>query len=181
MVLNEESIRLKDGRTAVLKSPTEADAAELVAYLKQSAGETDFLMAYPEERNQTAAQEAEFLRKTALSPDSAMLLCRVEGKVAGTCQIIFSSRLKIRHRATVAVGILKEYWRLGIGTAMFRALTAAARERGVTQMELDVMEGNERAMALYEKVGFRPVAEIPNAFHLKDGTVRKEIHMILSL
>ena len=135
MVLNEESIRLKDGRTAVLKSPTEADAAELVAYLKQSAGETDFLMAYPEERNQTAAQEAEFLRKTALSPDSAM----------------------------------------------FRALTAAARERGVTQLELDVMEGNERAMALYEKVGFRPVAEIPNAFHLKDGTVRQEIHMILSL
>ena len=35
MVLNEESIRLKDGRTAVLKSPTEADAAELAAIIEQ--------------------------------------------------------------------------------------------------------------------------------------------------
>ena len=44
-------------------------------------------------------------------------------------------------------------------------------------MELEFIEGNDRAKHLYEKFGFRVVAEKPNAFKLKDGTYRNEFYM----
>lgn len=56
-------------------------------------------------------------------------------------------------------------------------LVAAAQKRGTEIMELEFIEGNERAQRLYEKFGFRVVSERPNAFKLKDGTHLSEIYM----
>ena len=44
-------------------------------------------------------------------------------------------------------------------------------------MELEFIEGNERAKHLYEKVGFRVVAEKPMAIKLKNGTYLSEFYM----
>ena len=100
---------------------------------------------------------------------------------ARKCQISFTRRIKTRHRATLAIGILEKFWGLGIGTAMFTELERIARENGILQLELDYIEGNERGRRLYEKMGFVQVAERPDAFRLKDGTMRKEISMFKRL
>ena len=42
---------------------------------------------------------------------------------------------------------------------------------------MEFIEGNDRARYLYEKFGFRVVAEKPDAFRLKDGTMLKEFYM----
>ena len=60
-------------------------------------------------------------------------------------------------------------------------MIALARQRGVSQIELDYLEGNERGRRLYEKMGFRSTGEIPDAYRLKDGTSLKGIHMINAL
>ena len=78
--------------------------------------------------------------------------------------------MKTSHRATIAIAILREFWALGIGSAMLEELVAAAQKRGTEILELEFVEGNERAKHLYEKFGFRVVSEMPNAFRLKDGT-----------
>ena len=85
--------------------------------------------------------------------------------------------IKTSHRATIAIAILKDYCGIGIGSAMFEELVAAAQNRGTEIMELEFIEGNERAKHLYEKFGFRIVSERPNAFKLKDGTHLSEIYM----
>ena len=65
---------------------------------------------------------------------------------------------------------------------MFETLLAEARRRpDVTQAELAFIEGNSRARAFYEKMGFRVVGFRPDVFRLKDGTVRNEYFMILKL
>ena len=79
--------------------------------------------------------------------------------------------------ATIANAILKDYWNLGIGSAMFEELVSAAQNRGTEIMELEFIEGNDRARHLYEKFGFRVVCERPNMFKLKDGTYRSEFYM----
>jgi ribosomal protein S18 acetylase RimI-like enzyme len=53
----------------------------------------------------------------------------------------------------------------------------AAQEKGVILVELEYMEGNERGRRLYEKFGFKIVAEKPNTYRLRDGSMRGEIHM----
>jgi ribosomal protein S18 acetylase RimI-like enzyme len=78
----------------------------------------------------------------------------------------------------VAIAILKKYWNIGIGSAMFEELIKSAREHGgVDLIELGFIEGNDRARHLYEKFGFKIVSETPNAFKLKDGTRLKEFYM----
>lgn len=169
---------LKNGKIAIFRNPTEADAHEMVEYLRVTAGETDFLIGYPEERTLTDEQEALFLKRSNESAKDLMIVCEIDGKITGNCSIMFNSRIKTRHRASVGIALLKEFWGLGIGTLMFEELIRIARDRGIMQMELEVVEGNERAIVLYQKMGFQTVAEKPNAIRLKDGTLLKEFIMI---
>ena len=54
----------------------------------------------------------------------------------------------------------------------------AEENENVTQMELEFIEGNTRARALYEKMGFRIAGIKPNAIRLKDGTYLNEYYML---
>ena len=179
MIYQGKTIELKDGRRAELRAPRpEEDAPAALEVFRRMAGETEFVSNYPEEIRFTAEGEAAYLKNTVDSPDNMLIVCSVEGVMAGNCQIIFLNTRKTRHRAVAMIGLQKEFWGLGIGTALFEELIAAARHRGgVTQLELEVVEGNERAIALYEKMGFTVMAEHPDAFRLKDGSSRKAIYM----
>ena len=64
------------------------------------------------------------------SPDTLGITCYVDGEVAGNCESSFRGGMKTSHRATIAIAILKDYWNLGIGSAMFEELVAAAQNRG---------------------------------------------------
>ena len=90
---------------------------------------------------------------------------------------MFMDKVKMRHRANVGIALLREFWDRGIGTQMFMEMEKAARERNVRQMELEVLEGNDRAIHLYEKMGFRLVGSRPDAFMMQDGTLLSEYFM----
>ena len=177
MIFDEKKISLKDGRTAILKSPCVEDAEKMLNFINKSCGETDFLARYPEEWSIDVEQEEAWVKRMLDSPDILTMTCYVDNEVAGNCELRFKSGIKTSHRAEVAIAILREYWNLGIGSSMFSELISEARKRGAEIMELEFMEGNERAKRLYEKFGFRVVSEKPNAYKLKDGTMRKEYYM----
>lgn len=180
MVIRDIEFTLKDGRTAVLHSPREEDVLGMLEYLYVSAGETDFLLRYPEEcgKYTPEAEKALFERLNA-SETEAMLACTVDGRIAGNCQIAWSRRIKTGHRASVAIALLKEFWGLGIGTRMFEEMIRIAEaDPAILQLELEFIEGNSRARALYEKMGFRITGVNPDAIRLKDGSFRNEYVMM---
>lgn len=178
MKFTTKNIILKNGAPAILREPRTSDAAQMVAYMKKTAEETEFLMRYPEECRLTEETEADFLEEIVASANDLMIVCEVDGKIAGNCQISFNRRIKTAHRATIGIALLQEFWNLGIGTYFFEAMIEAARARGTSQLELEVIEGNDRAIHLYEKMGFSIVAEKPNAIRLKDGTLLREFFMV---
>ena len=183
MIVSETEFRLKDGRTARLRSPQEENAVEMLSFIIRASGETVFLMRYPEEwADYTLEQERTLLRSVGENPNMTMIACFVDGKIVGNCQLAFRTGIKDRHRARVAIAILQDYWGLGIGTRMFEEMIRLARERGdVRQIELDFVEGNKRARGLYEKMGFRITGVIPDAVRLKDGSFLNEYSMLLRL
>lgn len=181
MYYSEKTIELKNGKPALLRSPTPKDAAQMLEFLKTTAAETEFLLRYPEECETDISKEEMILANVLESDSNLMIACEINGEIAGNCQIAFSKRIKTRHRATIAIGIIQKYWNLGIGTAMFRELTAIAEKNGISILELSYIEGNERGKALYEKLGFVQVAELPDAIRLKDGSFRKDICMMKRL
>ena len=183
MVFQETEFVLKDGRRAVLRSPREEDAEEMLRFIIKASGETEYLMKYPEEYDEfTLEQEKEFLREAVCSQDRMMIACLVGGRIAGNCQVSFRTGMKDRHRSSVAIALLREFWNLGIGTRMFEEMIRTARERDVVgQIELDFVEGNSRARNLYEKMGFRITGVKPDAIRLKDGSFVNEYMMIKRL
>lgn len=178
MIYPTRTMILKDGRKAVFRSPQKDDAVRMLEYLRTTAGETEFVIRYPEECNESEEQEAAFLQKTIDSPLNMMIVCEIDGVIAGNCQLMLHGRLKTKHRAGVAIALTREYWGLGIGTIMFEEMIRTAKAHGIRQMELEVIEGNDRAIGLYRKMGFEIVAERPDAIRLRDGTLLKEFIMI---
>ncbi|MBR4205236.1 MAG: GNAT family N-acetyltransferase [Clostridia bacterium] len=180
MIVKAFEFELKDGRRALVRSPEYADIPGVLDYLYKTSGETEFLLRYPEECvKYTPESEKELFDQINAAPNDAMLLCLVDGKVAGNCRITWSSKIKTRHRASIGIALLRDYWNQGIGTRLLTELIRIAEENeGILQMELDFIEGNSRARALYEKMGFRITGMIPNAIRLKNGTLLNEYHMI---
>ena len=179
MIFKEKKITLKNGITAVLKTPEISDAAELIELMGTVSGETDFLVRYKEEwENVTVKSEEEWIKNVRESKNSFVLICCVNDEIAGICDVTFKSGIKTSHRASVGIGLRKKYWNIGIGSAMFRELINATTKRGGTDfMELEFTKGNERAKALYEKFGFQIVSEKPKAYKLKDGTYQDIVYM----
>ena len=99
MKCEEREVICRDGRAALLRSAHPDDAAEMVRFLLDVCGETEFLLAYPEERqNLTIERERAFLTNIAEDDNELMLTAWVDGQLAGVANINFSTRLKMRHR-----------------------------------------------------------------------------------
>ena len=180
MRIEQVEFKLKDGRSALLRSPGDEDIQGMLDYLYVSSGETEFILRYPEEcEKYTPEGEKELFDRMNASDNEAMIVCIVDGKVAGNCEIVWKKGMKTKHRAFVAIALLKEYWNQGIGTRMFEEMIRIAESNhDIIQMELDFVEGNSRARALYEKMGFRITGVKPDAIRLKDGTLLNEYSMV---
>lgn len=181
MLYPTTAITLKNGKTATFRSPRREDAAAMIDQLRRMSGETPYLLRLPEEVTMSVEQEEGFIQSINQSENNYMILCEVDGQYAGNCHLQLLTKAKIRHRGSVAIGLSQAFWGMGIGTFMFEEMIRLAREHGASQLELGVIGGNERGLALYRKMGFRVYGELPNAIRQKDGTMCSEILMVREL
>lgn len=182
MKLREQTVALKDGGTAFLRSPGPTDAAAVLDLMRRSSDETHFMAREGNEISLTEAQEAEFLDRVLAHPGQLELAAFVDGKPVGVCGLdLIRDTRRCRHRAELGIAILREYWGRGLGTAMVRACLEAAKEAGFEQVELGVCADNPRAIHTYEKLGFRAVGTVPRAYKLSDGMYRDEVQMVFEI
>lgn len=179
MLFNEKKITLKNGKTAILKTPEIEDAEKLLNCIKIICRETNFLARYAEDWDTaTIESEEKWIRNGRDSENDLIISCYIDGEIVGSCEISFFNSSKAYHRAGIGISILKKYWNIGIGSAMFEELLKAARAHvGTEIVELEFVEGNDRGQALYEKFGFKIVFVKPNAYKLKDGTYQNLVYM----
>ena len=170
MIYTDKLITLKNGQTCLLKSPTAEDAEEMLIYLKQTSGETDFMARYEDEITLTVDAEKEILSAILNDPERIMISAYIDGALAANCGF---SRIapfeRARHRAEFGISIVKQYWGLGIGSLLLAALIDSAKSSGYEQLELEVVAENERAITLYKKFGFELYGTRENTFKYRDG------------
>lgn len=182
MTFPEKEIVLKDGRKYLLRSPGYEDGEAMLDYLKTCNGETEFVLRYPDEFWENAEDEGKFLQKGFESPLNLSIACFDGGAIAASCAISFNSAFKMRHRASVGIGVLKRYWGIGMAKAMMEELLKAAGEKEhVDTVELWFIEGNKRAEGLYRSLGFERVYARPDAVRLRSGESLSEIFMVKKL
>ena len=171
MIYPAENMTLKDGRQCAIRSAEPEDAPRMTRYMKIMLGETPFLLRTPEEFTITEEREAEILAGRRDDPRSLMLVAEVDGEIAA-CADVQSHGAQSRrfHRAELGISVRKDYWRLGIGSAMMERLIAHARQSGFEQIELEVVSTNRRAIGLYVKYGFQVYGTRPHGIKYPDGS-----------
>ena len=182
MRIPEQRITLKDGRVLSVRSAEETDAETMLDYVRATSEETHFLIHYPEEISFSLERERQLISDILHSDDTVWFTVFDGGRAVGNCSVSrYSKRRKERHRASFAIAIEQAYCGAGLGTQIISMAIAKAKEMGFRQLELGVYADNERAIALYRKMGFSECGRLPGAFRLKDGTYIDEITMVLIL
>lgn len=178
----EQKITLKNGKEALLRNGDGADGAAVLEVFNLAHEETDYLLTYSDENSFTREQEAQFLEEKTKSPDEIEIIAIVDGKVAGSAGIeAIGKKFKVKHRADFGISLLKEYWGLGLGKELTKACIQCAKEAGYSQMELNVVAENERAISLYRSLGFVEFGRNPKGFNSRMTGYQELIYMLLDL
>jgi GNAT superfamily N-acetyltransferase len=90
-----------------------------------------------------------------------------KGRLAGTAALRFFQPVKFRHRGEMWGMYVQPVLR-GNGTAdwFMTALLSTARQNGIEQIELHVVEPNVHARRFYQKHGFTEIGRMQKAFKL---------------
>lgn len=176
------TIKLKDGRTCILRNGTEQDAQGVLDNFILTHAQTDFLTTYPEEVTFTLEQEKQYLKKKTDSSREIEIVAEVEGTIAGTAGVdVIRAAEKTKHRASFGISIAKAWWGLGIGRGLTEACIQCAKAAGYTQLELEAVADNKRAVALYQSVGFAEYGRNPKGFFSRVSGWQETVLMRLEL
>jgi len=99
-----------------------------------------------------------YWRGVLLIPERKLLVGRLDGAIAGSAQLLLPTG---NNEAGAASGVLTTFfvapWARGHGLALalVQAVETAARAAGLRVLNLDVRETQERAIQIYEQLGYR--------------------------
>lgn len=158
-----------------------ADAFDLLEYLKVIGSESDNLTFGPDGLLLTVEEEAEFLASELISQTSTTLVAKKDGKIIGNARFTAELKARTRHRGDIGISVLKSEWGNGLGSRLMEALIDFAKNTAhVEVITLEVNQTNKRAIALYEKFGFKKTG-VFEAFTKIDGKYIDFDMMILYL
>lgn len=111
------------------------------------------------------------------SPEQLMgVVGVVDDKVVGHLHIFrFVSRMS--HVGELIIYIHQNFLNIGLGSAMMREGIRVAKARGLRRIQLTVIEGNEGAIRLYEKLGFQREGTRDDSYLGEDGRYYASIDM----
>jgi RimJ/RimL family protein N-acetyltransferase len=171
------TVKLKDGRTAMLDWIREDDLPELVEALNSIIHEGRFLFM----NNEITGMEEErkwFQRSTKAG--MLYLVGRVDGKIVGGASIHpFTD--KRSHVAELGIFIRDGYRNVGLGTELTRAFVEIAKNHRFEILQLSVYATNKRALHVYKKCGYKECGKLFHDIKFLDDTYTDRILMELPL
>jgi RimJ/RimL family protein N-acetyltransferase len=109
----------------------------------------------------------DFVRQS-LESDAAQFVALDGERVVGWADIFAAWPQATSHRGNLGIGVLPAYRGQGIGRQLLDACIGKAWSKGMTRVDLETRADNERAIVLYEKLGFRREGIVRNGMRF-DG------------
>jgi RimJ/RimL family protein N-acetyltransferase len=141
--------------SVAIRSAVPEDAENLVALRRTIFGETDFMLYAPADYVVSVVDASEQIERVTKSEHSRTIVASVDSTLVGVLNVMGSSIPRIRHSATIALGVRRSYWGQGVGSKLFEEALRWAPSAGLSRLELYVALDNTRAASLYQKFGFR--------------------------
>ncbi|WP_394862729.1 GNAT family N-acetyltransferase [Paraclostridium bifermentans] len=160
-----KEIKLKNGKTAILRSPIKEDAQAMIDYLNIIGGESDFITFGENEFSMSVEAEQDYIERINSMDNSKNVLIIIEDEIVGIASITSVQKERMKHNGTLGISIRKKYWDIGLGSEIMTYLIDWAKSNKITKkINLLVREDNIRGVKLYEKFGFE-----------KEGPLKKDI------
>jgi ribosomal protein S18 acetylase RimI-like enzyme len=140
--------------TVVVRPMGRDDVPGLAALLRQLDEESTFLAWEPGERDLDDVRTLERRLISTTYDNTCRLVAVDDERLVGFLVAHQGPTRRLRHRADLAMAVLADYQRRGVGSGLLRALTAWAQTRGIVRLELSVRADNSAALCLYRRHGF---------------------------
>ena len=177
-----KTVVLDDGLELLVRNAVASDARALRETTQLTHAETDYLLSYPDEQSSDDEQEARSLEETECSSNEVELVAIIDGQIVGSAGVsAVRSRRKVAHRARFGISVLQAYWGMGIGRVLMEASIDCARRAGYTQLELEVVADNERAVSLYRRAGFEEFGRNPRGYKSASAGYQELVYMRMEL
>jgi RimJ/RimL family protein N-acetyltransferase len=131
------------------------DAAAFLELAKTLDHETTFMMREPGERNMDVEPVRQWFEGIRKADNQMMFLAETEtGQLVGLLGASGGHFRRMHDTVEIFLGVLQVYSGQGIGRRLMEASETWARSWGARRLELTVMCHNQRALALYHRMGF---------------------------
>lgn len=159
MLIQAKEVKLKNGKTVVLKSPTPDDAEKLLNHLKNVFHQSYQNMNHPKNNwdNYPVEEEVKILTDFATSPSKFMISTFFDQKIVGNLGCFGMGGEFLKFNARIGMGLEEDFHNVGLGTAILNYAIEMAKKNEIHRLELTVRTFNKAGIALYEKVGFRRI------------------------
>lgn len=174
-----------NGKEIVIREFCPADsrrARDFQRFINSFVGEGAMLSV---NKKKTLKDEREFLRDTLKAirgRKKVMLLAEHEERIVGDVNVrLLAGRYS--HVAMLGIGIINGYRGMGLGSTLMEQIIELAKnqlKRRPKFLRLSVFKNNLPAIALYRKLGFKAVAEVPGQLRYK-GKLVNEIIMLMEV
>jgi RimJ/RimL family protein N-acetyltransferase len=138
----------------LVRRAVEDDAPALIELRRQLFAETSFMLWEPAEFTNTADDERKRIVRLQGRANSVVLVAESASQPVGLLTAVGGEVNRLRHSATLALGVAKSHWGQGIATAMVREAVAWSTTAPVSRLELTVHTSNLAAIAVYLRCGF---------------------------
>ncbi|MDQ0256562.1 RimJ/RimL family protein N-acetyltransferase [Evansella vedderi] len=163
-IINPIQFKTKSNDTFVIRTANSSDGYGMHQLTKEVLEEEKGLIMTLRDFNMTIEDQ---MRKNDMylnHPQTLALLAEHNRTLIGILTLEPEYLIKTMHRGNLGIVIKKEYRSLGIGKKlMTTALSWAKKNRTYEKIELEVLESNKNAIALYEKLGFIKEGNFVNA------------------
>ena len=143
----------------VIREAIPEDGTNILTVLKTIGSETPFLIMDEKGLEMSTEAMQENLANLYASENNVLLVALANEKIIGTASVKASSKNRMEHIGEVGISILKDYWGFGLGSLLMEEMIIWAKESQIIRrLELTVQDRNQRAIHVYEKLGFKTEA-----------------------
>jgi RimJ/RimL family protein N-acetyltransferase len=138
-----------------IRAIRESDSEQFLLLCKWLDEETQFMMLEPGERTTSIEEQTQRIRGVLSQDNQMIFVVEHEDRLVGFLGAFGGTYRRNQHCAHIVIGIRQAFTDQGIGKELFEALEKWAIAHKLHRLELTVMSHNERAIHLYQKMGFK--------------------------